>query len=144
MKLLNNFSSRCSSQTLSARERELRQVRGISQVGMLFLVAVVGAVLWVLFQVIPFFYDYYELEGQAVAQANKASLFTDAQIHKELSRWIRTMGIPIGSPEELKINRFDKKIVIELKYTEVLEFELLGKYYELWEFPFELHVEKEY
>ena len=118
--------------------------RGISNVGMLFFLAIVGSFVWVLFQVIPFYYDYYELEGQAVAQANKASLFTDAQIHKELSRWIRIMGIPMNAPEDLKINRFDKKIFIELQYTEILEFELFGKYYELWRFPFDMKVEKEY
>ncbi len=79
------------------------------------------------------------------AQATKASVFTDAQISKELFRHIKKLEIPIDDPDQLKINRFEGKILIQLQYQEVLSIDLgEDRIYDLWVFPFDARVERDY
>lgn len=118
--------------------------RGMGMPGFLILVGIFGTLIWLLFQIIPFYYSYYELLGQVEAQADKALEFTDATIQKTLLKEIKSLEIPIDNPEDLKINRYAGKIVIELQYAEVLYVDL-GDYgvYDLYVFPFDIHVERD-
>ena len=122
-----------------------RLERGVTRLGMIFFGSIVFCVGWVAYNVIPFYYSYYELLGQMDAQAVKASLFTDVQITQELMRWVKKLGIPIDRPDELKINRFEGKIVMEMNYDEVLSADLgEDRIYDLWVFHFNPRVEREY
>ena len=120
-------------------------MRGMSKLGALFFVTIFGSVTWVFYHVIPFYYSFYEIEGQMEALAVKASLFSDSYIQQELMRFIKKLDIPVDNPEDIKINRFEGKILIDLKYQEYLTLELgEGRDYDLWIFDFNPHVEHEF
>lgn len=117
-------------------------VRGLSRLGILILLLLVVSTVFVGYQVFPFYYYYYELEGLMQSQADKASVFTDEEIRKNIMEKVEKLEIPIDDPEDLKINRFDGKIAIELEYQEVLELDYGEKTYDLHVFNFHPHVEQ--
>lgn len=117
--------------------------RGASRAVILLFLLVLSAAIWVGFKVLPFFYYYNEILGLMDAQAAKASMFTDAKIRKELVKRIKKLEIPLDDPENLKINRVDGKIVIDLKYEEVLYLDLgEDRVYDLYVFKFNPHIER--
>lgn len=125
--------------------RALRRDGGQTRLGLLLFLLLLVAGVWAGFKIIPFYYYYNEIQGLMDAQAAKASLFSDEKIRKELLKRIRKLEIPINDPEDLKINRFDGKIVIDLKYEEVLYIDLgEDRVYDLWIFKFNPHVERQY
>ena len=116
--------------------------RGMGMLGYLLLILLVVAAVFVGMQVIPFYYSYFEVRGLMEAQAAKAVDFSDDQIRGELLRMIKKQGIPIDKDEDLKINRFNGRIAIDLEYSELLYVTLPnGDAYDLWEFKFHPHAE---
>ncbi len=130
-------------ETNSLREIVNRGYRGISRIGLLFFLLIFSSALYLGFQIIPFYYYYYEFLGVMESQADKASVFSDAQIRKVLLKKIKELELPIGDPDELKINRFGGKIIIDLSYQEVLYIDIGEKTYDLHVFKFNPHVERE-
>ncbi len=115
----------------------LQGERGINALGLIFLSLLVGTSVYLAFRIFPFYYSYYEITGLMEAQAAKASVFTDDEMRTEILARIKKLEIPLDDPEDLKINRFSGKIVIELTYTEVLDIDLgEERQYDLWEFEF--------
>ena len=124
-------------------EFTLSSDRGGSRLGFLLFALFLTAGLWVGYKVIPFFYYYNEILGLMDAQAAKASMFSDAKIRKELLKRIKKLEIPLDDPEDLMINRVDGKIIIDLKYEEVLYIDLgEDRVYDLYVFKFNPHVER--
>lgn len=118
---------------------------GITKTGAVFTVAIFGLLVFAGSQILPFYYNYLELEGLMEAQARKASVFTDAQIHREIWHRIKELEIPVDDPDELQINRADGKIIIDLKYEEVFYIDLGSKFsYDIYVFKFNPHVEQQY
>jgi hypothetical protein len=115
---------------------------GMSRLGVLLVILFLAAGVFVGYQVFPFFYYYYELEGLMEAQADKATVFSDAEIRQNLMEKIKKLEIPIDDPEDLLINRFDGKITIDLQYEEVLFADFGEKTYDLYVFKFHPHVER--
>ncbi|MFN8391510.1 MAG: hypothetical protein U0136_14575 [Bdellovibrionota bacterium] len=119
-----------------------RECSGISRLGVLIFVLIIASCVFVGYQVFPFYYYYYELEGLMQAQADKASMFTDEEIRRTLLEKIAKLEIPLDDPDQLKINRFDGKIIIDYSYEEVLYIDLGEKTYDLYVFPFHPHAER--
>ena len=116
--------------------------KGANNIGILLFILFILSGVYVCSQVFPFYYSYYELKGLMESQAEKANEFKDGDIKRVLTRAIKKLDIP-ADPEELKINRFSGKIIIELKYSEVLFVDFGGGYdYDLWEFNFQPRAEK--
>ncbi len=125
------------------RSALLRSVEGLSRLGFLIIILILASCVYVGYHVFPFYYYYWELEGLMQAQADKASEFTDAEIRENLMAIVKEHEIPLDEPDEdLKINRFDGKIVIDMKYQEVLYIDLGEKTYDLHVFNFNPHVEQ--
>jgi hypothetical protein len=125
--------------------KEINKTSGISRLGVLIFVLLVTIAVFVGNQVIPFYYYYYELLGLMESQAAKASVFSDAQIRKTITKKISELNIPINNHEDLKINRFGGKILIELYYEEVLFIEFGESWsYDLHTFKFNPRVERTY
>lgn len=97
---------------------------GLSRLGVLIIVLLLTATVFVGYQVFPFYYYFYEIQGLLEAQAKKASVFTDSEMRKTILEKIKKLEIPLEDPDSLKINRFDGKIVIEFEYDEVLFLDL--------------------
>ena len=113
---------------------------GISRLGVLIFVLIIAAAVFVGYQVFPFYYYFYEIQGLLEAQAKKASVFTDAEMKQTILEKVKKLQIPLEDPDSLKINRFDNKIVIEFEYDEVLYIDLSTedqeRVYDLYTFHF--------
>ena len=125
-------------------KRSVDSHRGIGRAGLFVLLFLVAAGVYSANQILPFYYYYWEIEGLMGMQARKASEFSDDEIRKTILQRIKELEVPINDPSDLKINRFNRKIVIDLKYYEVLTVSWGEKERDLWVFPFNPHVEVDY
>ncbi|MCB0325844.1 MAG: hypothetical protein KDD69_19835, partial [Bdellovibrionales bacterium] len=124
------------------REPGLSGELGISRLGILLLALILSALVFAGSQIFPFFYYYHELQGMMEAQAKKASVFSDQEMREVLMESIRKLEIPVESPDDLKINRVNDKIIIELEYDEVFFIDLgEDRVYDLHVFHFNPRVE---
>ncbi|MCC6955101.1 MAG: hypothetical protein IT290_13370 [Deltaproteobacteria bacterium] len=114
--------------------------QGLTLIGGLFLILVLGAVTWLGYHVIPFFYYNQELVGYIESQARKSQVFSDEEIRRNILRKLKDLEIPFEDPDLLKINRFNGEMVIELEYSEVLFFDYAGYTKDLWVFDFPTRV----
>ena len=115
---------------------------GVSNLGYLLTILVVLATVFSSYQILPFYYSYYELLGEMDAKAVMASELTDSKIIEGVKNVIRKNNIPVDV-SELKINRFDDKIIISLSYQEVFFIDFGNGYdYDLWVFNFNPKVER--
>ncbi len=123
-------------------KRPLENEAGLNRLGVLIFVLVVSATVFVGSQVFPFYYYASELEGMMDAQARKATIFSDAEIREYLLIQIRKLEIPIEKQSDLKINRTNASIIIELEYEEVLYIDIDEEHsYDLHVFKFNPRVE---
>lgn len=110
---------------------------GVSNLGILLFVFLVLGSVYVSSHVFPFYYSFYELQGLMQAQADKASEFSDAEIKSNIAREIRKHDIPADPDEDIMINRFNGKIVIECPYEEVFYVDFGDGYdFDIWTFEF--------
>lgn len=115
---------------------------GLNRLGVLVFVLLIASCVFVGSQVFPFYYYASEIEGMMDAQARKASIFTDAEIREFLLKEIRKLEIPIDKDSDLKINRTNASIIIELEYEEVLYIDVDEEHsYDLHVFKFNPRVE---
>ena len=114
----------------------------MGRLSLLFVILILLVVIFTGSQIIPFYYYYYDMLGQMEAQAKKATVNSDSEIRQYLLERIKKNEIPIESEDDLKINRFDGKIVIELSYEEVFYINLgEDRIYDLHVFEFDPRVE---
>ena len=118
-----------------------KEQKGGGRLGTLITILVLAAGVWASFQVMPFWLNYSELKNLMEAQAAKASVFSDHQIRKNILGKIKELELPIDDPDDVKINRFDGRIVIETEYEEVLFLDLGEKTYDIYVFKFHPVVE---
>jgi hypothetical protein len=119
-------------------------MRGVTRTGVLITILLV-LVGWLLgTQIATFYYSYYDILGLMEAQAKKASVFNDAQIRRTLVKRIKKLELPVENPESaVKIERFHGKIILELKYEELLFVDFgEDRVYDLWVFKFHPRVEQ--
>ena len=122
--------------------KKLRSVAGLSRLGVLIFVLLIVCTVFVCYQVFPFYYYYWEIEGLMQSQAVKAYDFSDVEIRKNIMERVRKLEIPLDDDDDLQINRFDGKIVIDMQYDEVLFLDWGDKTYDIHVFHFNPHVEQ--
>lgn len=115
--------------------------RGLGAVGALLLLAIVGAIVFVGYKALPFFYCEQEIVGMMESQAQKATIFSDVEMQRNIMQRVKELEIPADA-DDLHINRFNGKIIIEMKYQEVLYIEIGKKTYDLYIFDFHPRVER--
>lgn len=101
------------------RTRVRRGERGAGCLTVLVFGAIVGAVVFVGYRVIPIFYNYYDLQNQFAGAIRSADIESDGEIRRRLQRQIEEMGIS-ANPDRLVIDRRGGMMRIHLRYTEVL------------------------
>lgn len=105
--------------------------------------ALLAAIVFTSYNVVPFFYYYLELENQMQAVIKVASVYTDEEIREKLLYHIKRMEIP-ADLEELQILRQDGTMTIALPYTEIFYITYQEKDYEIYEFEFYAFAEGKY
>lgn len=116
--------------------------QGVSRLALIVISIVVGVLIFVGWNVLPFYYYHQELLGLAEFQAKKAAILSDRKIRQNLTYRIKELGLPLDDESDLQINRFSGKIIIHYEYEEVFWVNL-GEWgeHELWVFPFVVHAE---
>ncbi len=102
---------------------------------------VVGAIVYCVYNIAPFYYYFYELQNQFDAAIRVASEYTDQEIRTKLLYHMKKFEIPADA-EELRIERYDDRMKISLDYTEVFYITWKDKDYTIWEFPFHAEVDR--
>jgi hypothetical protein len=96
----------------------------------------VAAVAFVAYNVLPFYYYYFDLKNQFKQVIKVASVDTDEEIRRKIMVFIKQYGVPID-PEDLRIERYDSTMKISLKYTEIFYVTFRGKDYTIHKFDFD-------
>jgi hypothetical protein len=112
----------------------LYQNSGVSLFGFCVFAALIMAVVYSVFKLVPIGYNYLEIEGQMEAQARKANVFSDTEIQRTLLEQMKRQGIEPSDTSQLQINRLDGKITISYRYDEVFAIDIGDFYYEIYTF----------
>jgi hypothetical protein len=96
---------------------------------------IVAVALYCGYQIIPFYYYFYELQNQMDALARVADLETDQNIRKKLEYHMKKMQIP-ADISDLKIVREGSAIRLSLSYKEIFYIRFQGKTHDIHVFPF--------
>jgi hypothetical protein len=116
--------------------------RGVTNIGYLLTILLILASIFAISQIGPFYYSYYELRGEMDAKAVMGKDLSDARITEGINQVVKKNNIP-ANIEDLKINRFEDKIIISLEYEEVFYVDFGSGYdFDLWVFKFNPKVER--
>lgn len=91
------------------------------------------------FQIVPFYYYYFEIRNQMAALIHSAGTLTDGEIRHRLSGAIERLGLPVKA-EDLRIERNQQRISLTFRYHEVLFIGIWGRDVALMQIPFEAQV----
>ena len=134
--------------TYTNRVNSRKHQAGLGKLTLLVFGALTGAALYTAYEVLPFYYYFYELENQMEAAIRVASTETDDELRKKLTYHIRKMDLPVGTDEDLrdalKIERDDNIMRISLPYEEVFSIPLGSKTYILRRFKFNAYMEGQF
>jgi Domain of unknown function (DUF4845) len=114
--------------------------RGAGWLTLVVFGSIIGVVGYLAYNVLPFYYYYYELQNQFEATIRTASMETDVDIRRRLTRRMQEMEIP-ADPEDLLIERDGGRMRIRLKYTEVFRIPWGDEDREVRRFDFDAYAE---
>lgn len=107
--------------------------RGIGRFTLLVFGLLGAATIFVAYNVLPFFYYYFELTNQIQSLVAAAGNNSDTEIRNKLMYHIKYMGIP-AEPGDIKILRQDAYITISITYKEYFYVTWKGKDYDIHTF----------
>jgi hypothetical protein len=108
---------------------------GAGRLTVLVFGALVTALIFVGYQVIPFYYYYFEFKNQLQGLVSGADRHNDVAMRSKVVRIMEQLEIP-ATEREVQIDRRDGSLGITVPYTEILYFSFRGKDYDLYEFRF--------
>ena len=118
---------------------------GASKITVLVFGLIAAVVFYCGYEIIPFYYYFFELQNQFESVIKVASSDTDQEIRQKLNYHIRHMELPVGDDDELrqalKIERDHGRMKISLSYEEVFSISFRGKEYVIHRFPFHAYAE---
>ena len=95
-------------------------------------------------QVIPYYYNYYELKNFVEAQAAKASVFRDSEIQSNIKDKLKELNVVLTSSEDFRLYRSLDTLYIKIQYSELFVFDVgIDKLYYEKEFNFKIDVKQE-
>ncbi len=130
----------------SMADRRMHSIygRGVGRLTLIIFTALVGSILYLIYNIGPFFYYYYELLNQFQAHIRVASTYTDQEIRDKLLYHIKKLAIPIDEPDDLEISRSGQMMTIRLKYQEVFYITWQDRDYDIYTFDFDAKVEDKF
>ena len=121
----------------------LRGESGISKITLAVFGTIFGVAFFAIYNILPFYYYYFEIQNQAEAMARVAQEYKDKEIRLRLEKAMSDYQIP-AEPEDLKIQRMDGMIEISLEYEEILSVGFEDRYWDIHVFPFHVYVNQKY
>ena len=116
---------------------------GIGKLTLLVFGSIVAAAVYAAYNILPFYYYFYELQNQMEQLIKVASTETDREIRQKLWAHVKYMQIP-AQPENLRIEREGNTMRISLPYDEVFYLTWRGKDYTLYTFNFDAYAEGQF
>ena len=116
---------------------------GVGKLTLLVFGALIGAVVYAGYCIMPFYYSYWELQNQMKSAIRVADQNTDQEIRQKLIYHIKKQQIP-ADLSDLTIERFDRRMRIHLPYSEVFYISWNGKDYDLYVFDFVAQAEDDF
>ena len=108
---------------------------GASKLTLLVFGLIAGVVGFVVYNVLPFFYCYYEMQNQMDQIVRVASTVDDAEVRKRLWYHVKKCEIP-AEPEDLHIERTTDGLKVWMPYQEIFSVPWGDKEYEIYTFKF--------
>ena len=109
---------------------------GASRLTLLVFGTILGTLIYSGYCVIPFFYDYFELQNQMTSLVAVSDTLNDDQLRRRIGAVIKEFEIP-ADPKDIKIDRGDHHIRLSLEYDEVFYISFRDKDYDLHVFHFQ-------
>lgn len=116
---------------------------GMSKLTLMILLAAFGTCVFLIHQILPFYYYYYELVNQMESLIAVAGSNTDKEIRQKLKQYMKEMQIP-ASIEDVEIIRRPGYMLMRLEYEEVFYITWNGEDIDLKVFPFVAQAEGKY
>jgi len=117
-----------------------RKEEGRSQAAVALGVFLAAAVGFVVYEVLPFYYYYYDLKSQMQRAIASAAVETDEEIRRSLMAVVKRHGIVCGE-RDLQVARTGDAIKISLQYKEPLTLPLFQRDVSLHDFEFNAEAE---
>lgn len=114
---------------------------GASQLTLIFFGLLSITTLYLVAQVAPVLYRYYELESQAEAMARRATIVSDAEILRRLTELIVKHNLP-ADPSDIHIYRAPNEMEITLDYDSPITIPWIDGEWEIYTFEFHLKVQE--
>lgn len=120
--------------SIFSRQR-MDRVRGVGRLTALVFCLIVFVVGFVGYNVVPFYYYYFELTNQLHALVAIGDRTNDATLRKRVMEIIKELEVP-AEERDIQIDRRDGSLTITVPYSEVFYVTLSGKDYDLHRFSF--------
>jgi hypothetical protein len=114
--------------------------RGVGNWTLLIFGLLTAAVVYTAFQIIPIYYNYFDLENQMYSLISVSGFNTDQEIRRKLSDHIRRTQLP-AQIENLRIQRQGDSMRMSLDYKEVFEIGFRDRVYRIHTFAFRAQAE---
>jgi hypothetical protein len=112
-----------------------RVERGVGRLTVLFFGTVVSAIVFCGYNVVPFFYYYFELTNQLEALVVSKDRMNDAALRKRIMAVVNELEIP-ADERDIRIDRRDGSIEVSLPYKEIFYFRFRGRDIDIYTFSF--------
>jgi len=130
----HSVARRCRSAEAACSRFE----RGIGRLTLLLFGAVIAALIFTGYNVIPFYYYYFELTNQLEALVASKERTNDVELRKRIMAVVKELEIP-ADERDIRIDRRDGFIEVSLSYKEIFYVAWRGRDLDLHTFQFTAH-----
>ena len=134
------MNSQSNTPGRTSTSRHATQEYGLGKLTLIVFSIIIGVAVYSAYHIMPFYYNYFELQNQAEQLTRVAAVNTDTEIREKLWAHIEWMEMPIDKAD-IQIKRWGNSIKIEVVYSEFFDIEYQDEVIELHRFDF--HVEAE-
>ena len=123
--------------------KQKRNQLGVGKLTLLIFGSIVFSGFYYAYNVLPFYYYFYELRSQFQACIRMGSEETDEEIRKRVYAKIDELEIP-ADKETLVLQRNGNRMHIRIRYREYFDIYWKGKRYNIQKFDFDADMEDKF
>lgn len=119
---------------------ELNSIFGFGYLTNIFLIAVLGALVYAGYYILPWHYEYYEFQSQADQLVRVASVDTDKELRHKLWGMMRDYDLPFTA-DDVVIRRGNDTITLEVSWEREFGIPWGEEFHHLHTFHFDVFAE---